>query len=443
MMLNKWNTNKYLYIGCYIGIILLMFIFNKYTYLMADDFTYVYSFADGQKIMGIRDIFSSMQAHFSSMNGRLTAHFFVQVFLFYAPWIFDVVNAAVFALFVCAISKYCFPEKEKNVLGLVLIFAVIWFFTPAFGQTMLWLDGACNYLWAVTFALWYLYPVVQLIKGKALLKKVWMQIGFVLLGFFMGGYLETVSFGVIFINVCLLAYMKIRQKQKISLCYMGSIMTMSAGFIVMMTGPGTLKNKVATGGMQSYVENFLNALEMYTTHLLYLVLFFIVLFVVAIKFKYQKINIYLSLVFFIASLATNFVHVVASYYPERNLLGSFVFLLIAIGVLIEDFWRGNTGIIMTCLCWIMLALSGIQILFGGWDVYSTYVQCMQRNEYIEKEKEKGNLNVVVPLIKAETKYSAQYGLKDLSKKKKDSWQNQGKAKYYGLQSILGKKNKSK
>lgn len=195
--------------------------------------------------------------------------------------------------------------------------------------------------------------------------------------------------------------------------------------------------------MQSYVENFLNALEMYTTHLLYLVLFFIVLFVVAIKFKYQKINIYLSLVFFIASLATNFVHVVASYYPERNLLGSFVFLLIAIGVLIEDFWRGNTGIIMTCLCWIMLALSGIQILFGGWDVYSTYVQCMQRNEYIEKEKEKGNLNVVVPLIKAETKYSAQYGLKDLSKKKKDSWQNQGKAKYYGLQSILGKKNKSK
>lgn len=104
---------------------------------MADDFTYVYSFADGQKIMGIRDIFSSMQAHFSSMNGRLTAHFFVQVFLFYAPWIFDVVNAAVFALFVCAISKYCFPEKEKNVLELVLIFAVIWFFTPAFGQTML------------------------------------------------------------------------------------------------------------------------------------------------------------------------------------------------------------------------------------------------------------------------------------------------------------------
>ncbi len=53
---------------------------------------------------------------------------------------------------------------------------------------------------------------------------------------------------------------------------MGSVLTMLAGFLFMMTAPGTLKNKVATSGLHGYVDNFINAMDLYVEHLLILLL---------------------------------------------------------------------------------------------------------------------------------------------------------------------------
>lgn len=39
----------------------------------------------------------------------------------------------------------------------------------------------------------------------------------------------------------------------------------------MMTAPGTLKNKVATSGMHGYVDNFINAMDLYVEHSAYFI----------------------------------------------------------------------------------------------------------------------------------------------------------------------------
>lgn len=52
-------------------------------------------------------------------------------------------------------------ERENNLIALG-IFACIWLLTPAFGQVMLWLDGACNYLWSLFFNLLFILPFVRL-----------------------------------------------------------------------------------------------------------------------------------------------------------------------------------------------------------------------------------------------------------------------------------------
>lgn len=106
-------------------------------------------------------------------------------------------------------------------------------------------------------------------------------------------------------------------------------------------------------------------------------------------------------------------HIMAAYYPERNMLASTLFLIMAIALILEEFRKSKFDVAIICSCWVLFFFAGIQFLHGSYDIYVTYEQCMQRNAQIEKEKAKGNLNVELPVISASTKYSAKYGLSDL------------------------------
>ena len=55
-----------------------------------------------------------------------------------------------------------------------------------------------------------------------------------------------------------------------------------------MTAPGTLKNKVATSGLHGYVDNFINAMDLYVEHLLILLLILIVLIVCSVILEWYK-----------------------------------------------------------------------------------------------------------------------------------------------------------
>lgn len=67
-------------IAIFLGIFILLLVYNRLTPYLVDDFTYCFSFQTGDKLSGILDIFPSMLAHASSMNGRLAAHSLVQFF---------------------------------------------------------------------------------------------------------------------------------------------------------------------------------------------------------------------------------------------------------------------------------------------------------------------------------------------------------------------------
>ena len=137
------------------------------------------------------------------------------------------------------------------------------------------------------------------------------KILFLVAGFAMGDYLETASFGTIVLAVLLLAYHRWMKKEKIPVWGMGSVLTMLAGFLFMMTAPGTLKNKVATSGLHGYVDNFINAMDLYVEHLLILLLILIVLIVCSVILEWYK-KTWIALFFLAASLITNFMHTVAS-----------------------------------------------------------------------------------------------------------------------------------
>lgn len=135
----------------------VMLLFNFLTPLVSDDFNYMFSFATNERIKNIADIGASMAAHRTSMNGRVFAHAFVQLFLLLPKAVFNFVNSFSAVLIMLLMLHFVRTGSQKRDLFLLLCgMFMIWYFTPDYGQVYLWLDGACNYSWAMGFSLLFL-----------------------------------------------------------------------------------------------------------------------------------------------------------------------------------------------------------------------------------------------------------------------------------------------
>ena len=64
--------------------------------------------------------------------------------------LFNVCNAGMFMALGLVLYKLAVGRRSQKAdwLALALIYAALWEISPVFGQTNLWMCGACNYLWA-------------------------------------------------------------------------------------------------------------------------------------------------------------------------------------------------------------------------------------------------------------------------------------------------------
>ena len=78
--MKKVINSRKVYLSILFIIFMLMLLCNILTPKIVDDFSYHFSFATGERITNVFQIFPSMMAHAEKMNGRLIPHFFVQLF---------------------------------------------------------------------------------------------------------------------------------------------------------------------------------------------------------------------------------------------------------------------------------------------------------------------------------------------------------------------------
>ena len=99
-----WKRHIPLSLVC-LSVFVFILVCNLLTPLLVDDYTYCFSFVDGSPIESVWDIFPSIAAHAQKMNGRHAAHFTAQLFLFLPPVLFKIINAAVFVIGLCLITR--------------------------------------------------------------------------------------------------------------------------------------------------------------------------------------------------------------------------------------------------------------------------------------------------------------------------------------------------
>ena len=164
----------------------VMYVMNTLTPFKEDDMAYSV-IPSGS----LREFCSSLVDHFMTTNGRF-ADVVANVFcaLLGKP-VFNVCNALVFGLMAHLVALL--SAGRRSLMALTLFLAVVGVCYPVPGETMLWVAGSCNYLWAVTASLALIYYLLNHKDGPL----GWGRAVLLLLGAFIAGnFNEATSFGV-------------------------------------------------------------------------------------------------------------------------------------------------------------------------------------------------------------------------------------------------------
>ena len=221
----------------------LMFLFSYMTPLVADDYSYSFSMSSGLRVDSMYELFQFMRMHYRDTNGRYLSHAFAIFFLMKNKLLFDVVNAFMATVFAFLIYQYATLASRKHAPAVTLFaLSTIFCFLPVFGQVFLWLDGACNYSWALTFELIFLYPYVSAWLGRQDQRKLPVLLLFILEAAVAGSYSENAALAALCLSFLIIALLTLRDK-KLPVRLLLSFLAACGGFLVLMLSPSVKGNK--------------------------------------------------------------------------------------------------------------------------------------------------------------------------------------------------------
>lgn len=226
---HPWHGVAYwllLAVGC-----VAFYLMNIYTVLMEEDmFHATIEGTHGQPINNLLDVLRSWWNHYFDCNGRtanLTDYLFNGLL---GKSVFNVCNTLVFGLLAHLLSRLA--TGRNSITALALFFAFVIFAMPLPGETMLWVAGSCNYMWAVTASLAFTAYLLWHRNSRP----GWLMGIFVLvLSFLTGASNEGTTLG--FTAGLLLYYLFHRDRvdRAVVIAMTGFIL----GNILLLTSPGT------------------------------------------------------------------------------------------------------------------------------------------------------------------------------------------------------------
>ena len=174
------------YWGMILAACVLFYVLNLWTSYKEDDMQFSL-LSDA----GLMDFLRSQYERFLDHNGR-SADTFAALFCAYlGKPVFNVCNTLVFALMAHLISLL--STGRRSLLAVTMFVTYVGACYPVPGQTMLFVAGSCNYMWAITTSLLMIY-LLQRHEGKRFGKG--MTALLILIALVGGCFNEATSFGV-------------------------------------------------------------------------------------------------------------------------------------------------------------------------------------------------------------------------------------------------------
>ncbi len=184
----RWHDVAYW--GLLVVAFAVMLVMNALTTFKEDDLAFTLIEGVWTPVRSFADLLQSHLTHYTGTNGRL-ADLVPELFGgLLGKTAFNVINALMFVLMAHLVSLLA--TGRRSLLGLSSFLTVVGTCYPVPGETMLWMAGSANYMWAITLSL-ALVLALKRAQGKPLgwgMALVWLLFGFV-----AGGFNEATSLG--------------------------------------------------------------------------------------------------------------------------------------------------------------------------------------------------------------------------------------------------------
>ena len=349
--LGRFLKSKYLLLAVYACLFLAVFIFTSMTPLVADDFSYKYSWADSSRIQSIGQIFPSMASHRVTMNGRLLAHGLVQFMLMTPKVLFNLLNAFNAVLLGLLAVRHFHRGFAGSALLLCCGAFLIWNYMPDFGQVFLWLDGSINYSWGISLFLLYLWPYAADWLGRERRRSVLGSALFLLLALAAGMYSENGSIAAIFAAVCLTGLTALREK-KLRLMPLLGIAAACLGFAFLMSAPA-MSTRSAELSASVLAGNIQLILLTTREHIGILYYIYAGCLCLALLAGVERRKLILSLVYVLTGLGSLASFVFAAYFAYRHLCFTVTFTTLGILLLLSGLLEKGKRILPALLTGLM------------------------------------------------------------------------------------------
>lgn len=413
-----------------IVLFLCMFVLSCLTPLLSDDYTYCYSWVDMHRVTKLTEVVPSMLIHRIHANGRLVPHGFVQAMMIYPKLLFNVLNAGNAVLLAVLFRRYFGDMKAGQAVLLLLIGAmIIWNFSPGFGDSFLWLDGAANYAWGMSALLLFLWPYAADYLGIPRKKSLLRTVGFCVICLAAGDWSESGSLATLFVAGVLFLLILIRDR-RVPLQLPAGLLLFALGWIYLMTAPATATKSVGLSASE-LARNLVNIIGTARRCLLYLYLLYAVLLAAGIYFGADRRKLVLSALLILAGLIYLIPFVFAVYMSYRHYCYPVVTAALACLLPLSEL-MDRPKRLLVFLCTAALT---VPFLFnaaaGSVDIVVCYSKSLEREAAIREALDAGSEIAVMEQHICSTSYGTTFFLVD----DPYGWPNQNIAHYYGLNGI--------
>lgn len=423
---------------CIVISFVAVLFYTGVTPIMSDDLPYI-----ANPYRSLSAIIKACYEEYMDVNARQVTHFIMRCFLSGPKWFFNICNAVAFVAVMLLMYWNVEGRKKYDFTLFGLMNLLVWHYGVAFDQTVLWEGGSCNYLWGalifLAFITWYRYAL----KNQETIKhEILLAIGLFLVGVLSGWCNENSSGGCLLIVLAFFG-LSYYEKRKIKLWMISGILgnIVGLGFLVLAPGNANRMDLMQEEytGIMALISRFLKINNVVYEYFLVMILITLVI-VVYLWFKgYSWEHFKTISVFLLAGFATSYVLVLTPQPMDRAHFGAGLFITIAcvqaVALIPKDDLYLN---VLKYGGTLAFAVFMYFVYFeNGADLTRIYRETMERENYILEQKEAGNYDLVVPMIRPQFQNKYTFIYRNDVEEDPNSWGSVIYRDYYGLNSLRG------
>ena len=433
------NKRKLFFYLCIAISFISIFVYNTLTPYMSDELLF-----ESMNINHMGDVFKETYRLYMQWNGRSVLQTIMNSFLLLpGKGLFNICNSICFVYLMLLIYWNIDGRKKYDVVILVLVHVMVWVFGVDFGQTVLWMSGACNYLWGVAIILsmvtFYRYKIANIasIRYPKLLAG-----GMFFLGLLSGWCNENTSGGGFLLVLFCTALFYIQNK-KLKIWMVTGIVGMMTGLVMMVVAPGNAIRssyiQEAHAGVIAYLARFLK-INNNIYHYFFGLLILTAVFLVYLYLKGKKLReMSWSLALIVVCIATSYALLLTKEPMPRAYFGAGIFLIVACVQAIA--YVPKEEISLSTVKYVVLMGLLVYMLFeyceGGANLARIERELNERELYVKEQVAQGKTELELPMIRTQfdTRFTFIYN-NDITEDPA-AWGNQIYKTYYGVDFVVG------